>query len=117
VPVLDTLDVTLVGVAVRWANGNDACWPRHLQLQVGVVQGGYKLGIARPPEHGVVGASEPHHLKGEDLFPEVAKSPEEDGQINLPEGMHPLARGDAVKRRSSTRTWDRPIPMSSKVSA
>jgi hypothetical protein len=99
VGVLDALDVALVGVAVREADGNDTCWSRHLQLQIGVVWDDHELGVTLPPEHCVVGASEPYHLKGVDLLPEVGGSPEEDGKIDLPERVHSLAGGDAMKRR------------------
>jgi hypothetical protein len=47
----------------------------------------------------MVGASKPYRLKGEDLLLEVGSSPEADGQIDLPEGVHSLAEGDAMKRR------------------
>jgi hypothetical protein len=65
----------------------------------------------------VVGASEPHYLKHEDLISEVGSSPEADGQINLPKGVYPLSRGDAMKWRSPDPNLGIPIPMSSKVSA
>jgi hypothetical protein len=45
----------------------------------------------------VVGASEPHHFEREDLLSEVSRGPKADEQVDLPEGMQPLARGDPVK--------------------
>jgi hypothetical protein len=41
--VLDALNIALVGVAICRADGDYAYWPRHLQLQVGVVRDGHKL--------------------------------------------------------------------------
>jgi hypothetical protein len=67
--VFDTLDIALVGVVVCGADGDDACWSRHLQLQICIVRDGHELGVTWPLEHGVVGASEPYHLKGEDFSP------------------------------------------------
>jgi hypothetical protein len=45
----------------------------------------------------MVGTSEAHHFEGEDLPSEVGGGPEANGQINLPEGLDSLARGDAVE--------------------
>jgi hypothetical protein len=84
--IFDALDVALVGMAIRGADGDDACWSRHLQLQICIVQDGHELGVTWPPEHGVVGASETYHLEGEDLPPEVGRGPKVDRQIDLPEG-------------------------------
>jgi hypothetical protein len=39
--VFYALDVTLVGMTVRGADGDDARWPRHLQLQVCIVRNGH----------------------------------------------------------------------------
>jgi hypothetical protein len=77
--VFDALDVALVGVAIRGANDDDACWSRHLQLQICIVWVGHELGVAWPPKHGVVGASEPYHQEGEDFSLEVGRGPKADG--------------------------------------
>jgi hypothetical protein len=45
----------------------------------------------------VTGASEPHHFERSDFLSEVGGGPEVVGQVDLPEGMHPLARGDPVE--------------------
>ena len=47
---LDALDVALVGVLERRADGDDALWTRHLELEVGVVGDGHELGVARTTE-------------------------------------------------------------------
>jgi hypothetical protein len=44
----------------------------------------------------MVSASEPYHLEGEDLLPEIGRSPEADRQIDLLEGVYPLDRSDAM---------------------
>jgi hypothetical protein len=64
----------------------------------------------------MVGASEPDHLKGQDLLPEVGRSPKADGQIDLPKGVNYFARGDAMKRCSPSPTSERPIPSRSNLS-
>ena len=43
---LDTLNVALVGVLERRADGDDALWTRHFELEVGVVGDGHELGVA-----------------------------------------------------------------------
>jgi hypothetical protein len=77
--VLDALDVTLAGVAICGADDDDAHWSRHLQLEICIVWDDHELGVTQPPEHGVVGASKPYHLKGEDLLLEVGRSLKADG--------------------------------------
>jgi hypothetical protein len=42
---------------------------------------------------------EPHHFKSEGFLSEIGRGPEADGQVDLPEGMHPFARGDPVEWR------------------
>ena len=69
--VLDALDVALIGVLERGADGDDTFRARHLQLEVGVVGDGHELGVAWTPKDGVVRPPEPHHLEGEQLLAEV----------------------------------------------
>jgi hypothetical protein len=45
----------------------------------------------------VIGALEPHHFKCKDFLSKVGRGPEANEQADLPEGMHPLARGDSVE--------------------
>jgi hypothetical protein len=73
---LGVLHVAFVRVPVRGANGDDPVGARHLELEVGVVGDGHELGIAWPPQHCVVGSSEPDHLEREGFPSEVGGSPE-----------------------------------------
>ena len=77
-PVLDALDVALVRVLEGRTDGDDAFGTRHLQLQVCVVGYSHELRVARASDDGVVRASEPNHLKGEGLLPEVGRRAEAD---------------------------------------
>jgi hypothetical protein len=96
--VLHALHVAFVRVSVRGADGDDPVGARHLELEVGVVGDGHKLGVAWPPQHCVVGSSEPDHLKREGFLSEVGGSPEADGQIELPMGLDTFPGDDPVKR-------------------
>jgi len=60
------------------ADRDDAVGARHLELEVGVVGDGHKLGIAWPPKDRVVSSREPNHIKGEGLPLEVLRSPKVD---------------------------------------
>jgi hypothetical protein len=97
--VLHALHVAFVRVSVRGADGDDPVGARHLELEVGVVGDGHELGVARPPQHCVVGSSEPDHLEREGFPSEVGGSPEADRQIELSEGLDAFHRDDPVKRR------------------
>ena len=66
--VLHALHVAFVRVSVRGADGDDPVGARHLEL-----------GVAWPPQHCVVGSSEPDHLELEGFPSEVGGSPEADG--------------------------------------
>ena len=74
-------------MSVRVADGDDPVGAQHLELEVGVVEDDHELGIAWPPQHCVVGSSEPDHLECEGFLSEVGGSPEADGQIELSEGL------------------------------
>jgi hypothetical protein len=63
---------------VSGVNGDDPVGPRHLEFEVGVVWDGHELCIAWPPQHGVVCATKPHHLKGEGFLPKVGGIPKGD---------------------------------------
>ena len=56
--VLNALDIALVGVLERRADGDDTLRTRHLQLEVGVVGDVHELGIAGTAKDGVVGSPE-----------------------------------------------------------
>jgi hypothetical protein len=77
--ILHALHVAFLRVLVRGADGDDSVGARHLELEVGVVGGGHELGVAWPPQHCVVGSSEPDHLEREGFPSEVGGSPEADG--------------------------------------
>ena len=66
-------------------HSDDTVRSRHLQLEVGVVEDRHELGVAWPPQDGVVGPWEVHHLEGEDLRAEVGSVAKHDRQVNLPE--------------------------------
>ena len=77
--VLDALDVALVGMLERGADGDDTLWTRHLQLEVGVVGDGHELSVAGTTKDGVVGSPKPYHLEGEHFLAEVGCRAETDG--------------------------------------
>jgi hypothetical protein len=76
--VLHALHVAFVRVSLRGADGDDPVGARHLELEVGVVGDDHELGVAWPPQHCVVGSSEPDHLEREGFPSEVGGSPEAD---------------------------------------
>jgi hypothetical protein len=71
----------------------------HLELKVRVAGDDHELGVARTPQHRMVGPSEPDHLEREGFPAEVGGSSEADGQIELPKGQDALSRDDPVKGR------------------
>jgi hypothetical protein len=97
--ILHALHVAFVRVSVRGSDGDDLVGARHLELEVGVVWGGYELGVAWSPQHCVVGSSEPDHLEREGFLSEVGGSPEADRQIELPKGLDVLPGDDPMKGR------------------
>jgi hypothetical protein len=84
--VLHAFHVAFVRVAVRGSDGDDSVGAWHLELEVRVVGDDHELGVARSPQHRVVGPSEPNHLEREGFLLEVGGSPKTDGQIELPKG-------------------------------
>jgi hypothetical protein len=97
--VLHALHVAFVRVSVRGSDGDDPVGAWHLELEVRVVGDGHELGIARSPQHRVVGPSKPDHLKREGFLSEVGGSFESDGQIEFPKGQDALSGDDPVKGR------------------
>jgi hypothetical protein len=95
--VLHALHVAFVRVSVRGSDGDDPVGAWHLELEVGVVGDGHELGVARYPQHRVVGSSEPDHLECEGFFSEVGGSSEADGQIELSKGQDTLPGDDPVE--------------------
>jgi hypothetical protein len=77
--LLNALDVALVGMLACCADGDDAVWTRHLELEVGVVGDDHELGVAWSPQDCVVGPREPDHIKSEDLLPVVVGGSKADG--------------------------------------
>jgi hypothetical protein len=77
--VLHALHVAFVHVSVRGSDGDDPVGAQHLELEVGVVGDGHELGIARSPQHRVVGSSEPDHLEREGFLSKVGGSSKADG--------------------------------------
>jgi hypothetical protein len=94
--VLHALHVAFVRVSIRGDDHDDPVGAWHLDIEVGVVG---ELGVARSPQHCVVGSSEPDHLEREGFLSEVGGSPEADGQMELPEGLDAFPRDDPVKGR------------------
>ena len=70
---------------------------QHLELEVGVVGDGHKLGVAGTTKDGMIGPSKSYYLEGEYLLAEVSRRAEADGQVDLSEGLDSLSRHDAVK--------------------
>jgi hypothetical protein len=97
--VLHALHVTFVRVSVRGSDGDDHVGAGHLELEVGVVGDGHELGVARPPQHRVVGFSKPDHLECEGFLLEVGGSPKADRKIELSKGLDTLPGDDPVKGR------------------
>jgi hypothetical protein len=58
----------------------------------------------------MIGALEPHHFECKDFLSEVGRGPKADGQVDLPEGMHPLTGGDPVECRNPGRDLGSPDP-------
>src|SRR5690242_11469862 len=86
-------------MAVRGSNGDDLVGAWHLELEVRVVGDGHELGIARSPQHRVVGPLEPDHLEREGFPVEVGGSSEAYGKIDLSKGQDALSGDDPVKGR------------------
>jgi hypothetical protein len=84
-------------MAVRGSDSDDPVGASHLELEVRVVGDGHGLGVARPPQHCVVGPSEPDHLEREGFLSEVGGSSEADGQIELSKGQNALSGDDPLK--------------------
>jgi hypothetical protein len=95
--VLHTLHVAFVRVSVCGSDGDDPIGARHLELEVGVVGDDHELGVARSPQHRVVGSSKPDHLEREGFLSEVGGGPKVDGQIELSKGLDALPGDDPVK--------------------
>jgi hypothetical protein len=95
--VLHTFHVAFVRVSVRGSDGDDPVGAWHLELEVRVVGDDHELGVARSPQHRVVGPSEPAHLERKGFLSEVRGSSEADGQIELSKGQDALPGDDPVK--------------------
>ena len=52
------------GVREGAAHGDDVVKSQHLQLEVGVVGDHHELGVAWPPQDGMVGPQKDHYLEG-----------------------------------------------------
>jgi hypothetical protein len=77
--IFHALHISFVRVSVRGADGDDPVGARHLEHEVGVVGDDHELGVAWPPQHCMVGSSEPDHLEHEGFPSEVGGSPKADG--------------------------------------
>jgi hypothetical protein len=95
--VLHALHVAFIRVSVRGSNGDDPVGACHLELEVCVVGDDHELGVARSPQHRVVGPSEPDHLEREGFPAEVGGSSKADGQIKLSKGQDALPGDDPMK--------------------
>jgi hypothetical protein len=96
--VLHAFHVAFVHVAVRGSDGDHPVGAWHLELEVRVVGDGHELGVARSPQHRVVGPLEPDHLEREGFPAEVGGSSEADGQVELSKGQDTLLEDDPMKR-------------------
>jgi hypothetical protein len=84
--ILHALHVAFVRVLVRGSNGDDPVGARHLELEVGVVGDDHELGVARSPQHRVVGSSEPDHFEREGFLSEVGGVLKKMGRSSCPRG-------------------------------
>jgi hypothetical protein len=100
--VLHAFHVAFVCVVVRGSDSDDSVGAWHLELEVRVVGDGHELGVARSPQHRVVGPSEPDHLEREGFPVEVGGSSEADRQIKFPKGQDALTGDDPVKGRRTS---------------
>ena len=73
------LPFTEVGQLKVATYSDDPMWARNLELQVGVVEDGHKLGVAWLAQYGVIGAREVHYFEVEHLCVEVGSTPERHG--------------------------------------
>ena len=94
------LAVARVGVRKGATHSDDVVRSRHLQLEVGVVGDRHELGVAWPPQDGMVGPWEVHHLEGKDLLVEVGSVAKRDRQVDLPERVRLCPRDHAVEGRA-----------------
>jgi hypothetical protein len=97
--VLHTLHIAFVRVSVCGSDSDDLVGARHLELEVGVVGDDHEPGVARSPQHRMVGSSEPDHLERKGFLSEVGGSPEADEQIELSKGLDALPGADPMKGR------------------
>jgi hypothetical protein len=100
--VLHALHVAFVRLSVHGSDGDDPVGAQHLELEVGVVGDDHGLGVARSPQHRVVGSSEPDHLEREGFPAEVGGSSEADRQMELSKGLDALPGDDPVKGRRTS---------------
>jgi hypothetical protein len=84
--ILHAFHVAFVRMAVCGSDGDDPVGAWHLELEVCLVGDGHELGVARSPQHSVVGPSEPDHLEHEGFPAEVGGSSETDGKSSCPRG-------------------------------
>ena len=77
--MLDALNVALVGVLERGADGDDTPRARHLQLEICVVGDGHEFGVAGTTKDGLVGSPKPGLLEGELFLAEVGYRAETNG--------------------------------------
>jgi hypothetical protein len=84
--VFHALHVAFVRVSVRGSDGDDPVGAWHLELEVGVVGDDHELGVARSPQHRMVGSLEPDHLEREGFLSEVGGVPKQTGKSSFPRG-------------------------------
>jgi hypothetical protein len=84
--ILHALHVAFVRVAVRGSDGDDPVGAWHLELEVGVVGDGHELGIARSPQHHVVGSSEPTTSNVRVSFRKLEGVSKQTGRSSCPRG-------------------------------
>ena len=70
-PILDALDIALISMLIRGADGDDSLGPGHLHLEVGVVGDHHELGVSWVPDDVVISASKTQHFESEGLLFEV----------------------------------------------
>ena len=94
------LMIARVGVRKGATHGDDVVQSWHLQLEVGVVGDHHELGLAWPPQDGVVGPQKVHHLEDQDLRAKVGSIAKCDGQVNLLEWVRLCPWDHAMEGRA-----------------
>jgi hypothetical protein len=99
----------------RRSHGDDAFWPRHLYLEVGVLWGRHELGVARTPMDGVVRTLKPHHVKGRVSLQKLSGMLNQTGRSMCQRGWTRLPGATPGNSVVLGCSWSNPIPINRRV--